>query len=1314
MSVITSGSSVKRSLVFIILLIIMQVLNCTMRDDSVKQRLNPLDPLADPSIKKPQVVSAYMSILPVWTDFSFKDSTGSLQCSLLQAFSYITIDIGEHEDSLVSIQISERVTFELEGFKVNCPYIVKFTGYFRSGEQYSEEFICITPAGKPPLPPTGLNGEGNSFGAQLKWNNVSGAQKYRIIRSARSGFLLELPLQESTSCIDSLPDYDDYIYRVGSVNEYGTAFSNLQVPVSKIASIVFPKNVSASKGRYPDYVLVKWNRVPEASAYRIYRSSSSDGIFVSIALNNDTLFRDVTNKKGLFYYRVASVNDSGYSGQMSDIAAGFITDSLDIPDSVNATRGVIVDRIMVFWKQVEGAASYNIYKSADSSGMFLIAGNVGGNINFYSDSSVTRVLNYYRVSAVDTNGIETEKSVIVAGSIKSKAIPENIAATQGTNLSEIIVTWDPVKDAGKYFIYRAIGNSDTFSLIETTILPVFHDTLESDSVMHYKVNCRVDGIESEYSNVATGWLASKLVPANLTASLGTYSSRIELLWRPVAGAARYIIYRADNYTGPYLPVATVDTNRYDDTTILTDDYYFYKVAAVALNSTIGVLSEYVQGFADVVGRPVEITATTLHPLKVFIRWNAVKDARYYIVFRQSGSNGTALVRDTITDTVYIDSTLTPADVNFYYSVMAGIGTRLGFKSGLVNGTLLQSPLSVTVSRLEDGVYLRWNAVTKVNNYRVYRKLSSDNSYKLIDSTLELFLIDSIPGDGLYYYKVSSCSDSGESTPVSYVTIRTATGPAKLNGTVAGDTVKLSWSPVQGVSSYYVYRSEKSDSGFSTAGITSDTLYRDTGPVRSGEYYYYVRGYLSSGSFYSSRSPVVNVNVKVKPLAPVLTDITPYNGYIRISWTPNTAGELPSAYILYRSTSYSGVYLRVDTISRLYYNDSVSSTSTYYYKVSGLDSTGEGSLSGYLSGYAYSPSAPAGESASWDQYTNGVQYIWKKSSDAVSYIVYRATTSGGTKTALDTINDTLLFDSTVTPSVTGYYSVRYLNSHGLISASSTEISGRRLGPPISVSVLGYTNYIRLSWSASSTSGIYYKIYRSTSAGGPFTLLDSTSSSLYNDTVTSLVYYYYKISSVKNGESQLSTVYSGRLSTPQSPVMVSASMGSALAVHIVWNSVQGAQSYKLYRSTSSSFLNPVFISTVSDTLYLDTVPTDSVYYYKCKTVSIAGESSLSSISKSGYRLSQSPPPIPVSLYVSTNASSYIYMYWSMTSNIPMASQYKIYRSELQNGPFQLIDSTSNASYTDYVPKTYPDNYWYYITSWNAAGESAPSDTVSGYRP
>jgi fibronectin type 3 domain-containing protein len=1293
------------------ILIVILLFNCTRREDPVRQRLNPLDPMGDNY--KPHIISSYVSISPVWSDFSFKDSTGSLQCSLLQVFKYVTIEYSVNKDSIASHSATDRMIFDIAGFRVNKLYNIRFTGYLRNGEVRNELFIDTTPGGMPPLPPEGFNGEGKSYGAQLRWDNMAGALKYRLLKSTPSGFTLQLPLQDTTSYKDFLPDHEEYTYWIGSVNDFGTAFSTIPVMVRKIASIIFPNTVIASKGLYPDYITVNWNPVSEASAYRIYRSTASDGIYVCIAAVSDTMYVDSTISKELFYYRVASINDSGYTGRMGTATAGFVLDSLDVPDSLNATRGVLVDKIMVFWKQVKGAASYTIYKSSDSIGVFLIAGTVPGDINFFTDSSVTRVLNYYKVSAIDTNGIETEKSATVAGSIKSKAIPENVTATQGSDLAEIIISWDPVKDASRYFIYRAKGNADTFSLLGSTNASFFHDSIESDSVMYYKVNCRIDGIESEYSNVVTGWVASKLAPANITASLGTYSSYIEIQWRPVPGAVRYIVYRATDFAGLYLPIATIDTNRYNDTTILTDDYYFYRVAAVAPNEKVGVQSEYVQGFADVVGRPMDVSATILHPSKVYVRWKTVKEAQYYIVFCQTSLNGTASVLDTVSDSVFIDTRLISPNGN-YYSVTAGIRNRLGFRSVAAYGAILPPPSPVIITSLENGAMLKWSRVASAYQYKVYRSVSDTSHFNLYASTSTSIFIDSLSSSNNYYYKVTSCSDSGESEPTQFVSFRYVVGPGKLNSKVTNDTVVLSWNQVNGISTYYIYRAEKPDTVFASIGVTGDTTFKDAGLLRSGNYYYYIRGYISLNSFYTSMSPVVKAFVKVKPLAPVPTTTASYSGYIRIAWTPNTAGTLPTAYVLYRSLSSSGIYSPLDTITGLYYNDSVSSTSTYYYKVSGIDSTGEGSLSSYISGYAYSPAAPVVESASWDQFPNGILYIWKRNTDAVSYIVYRAPYSGGTKTVLDTVKDTVFFDTSLSASVTGYYSIKYLNSHGLISSGSSETAGRRLGPPISISVSGYVNYISLSWSGSSTPGIYYKVYRSTSSDGSFTILDSTFALSYNDTVSSLSTYYYKISSVKNGESQLSAVYSGRLTTPSAPVMVSASMGMTTVVQVIWNKITATQSYKLYRSTSSSFFNPSFVANVADTSFLDTVPSDSIYYYKCKAVSIAGESSLSSVSKSGYRFSSSPPPVPVSLYVSNDVSSHIYMHWSMSSNIPMVSQYKIYRSEIQGGPFQLIDSTSEFSYMDYVPKTYPDSYWYYITSRNSAGESAPSDTVSGYRP
>jgi fibronectin type 3 domain-containing protein len=69
--------------------------------------------------------------------------------------------------------------------------------------------------------------------------------------------------------------------------------------------------------------------------------------------------------------------------------------------------------------------------------------------------------------------------------------------------------------------------------------------------------------------------------------------------------------------------------------------------------------------------------------------------------------------------------------------------------------------------------------------------------------------------------------------------------------------------------------------------------------------------------------------------------------------------------------------------------------------------------------------------------------------------------------------------------------------------------------------------------------------------------------------------------------------------------------------------------------------------------------------------------------------------------------------MPSGTLVNYSYKIHRAESEAGPFAVIDSVTSTSYYDYVSKTFPDKYWYFVTSRNAAGESAPSDTLSGSR-
>jgi fibronectin type 3 domain-containing protein len=61
-------------------------------------------------------------------------------------------------------------------------------------------------------------------------------------------------------------------------------------------------------------------------------------------------------------------------------------------------------------------------------------------------------------------------------------------------------------------------------------------------------------------------------------------------------------------------------------------------------------------------------------------------------------------------------------------------------------------------------------------------------------------------------------------------------------------------------------------------------------------------------------------------------------------------------------------------------------------------------------------------------------------------------------------------------------------------------------------------IKLTWTASTTSGVTYTVYRGTSAAGPFTVIASGLSviTFTDTTATDAVQYFYEVDAILSGE------------------------------------------------------------------------------------------------------------------------------------------------------------------------------------------------------
>jgi subtilisin family serine protease/fibronectin type 3 domain-containing protein len=207
-----------------------------------------------------------------------------------------------------------------------------------------------------------------------------------------------------------------------------------------------------------------------------------------------------------------------------------------------------------------------------------------------------------------------------------------------------------------------------------------------------------------------------------------------------------------------------------------------------------------------------------------------------------------------------------------------------------------------------------------------------------------------------------------------------------------------------------------------------------------------------------------------------------------------------------------------------------------------------------------PLAPTGVTASAG--TLRVTLNWAAVSNATSYVVKRASVSGGPYTTVASgVTATTFADTTnLIPGTTYFYVVAAVNATGT-SPDSTQVSATPL-PAAPAAPTGATataakaqvngsTTVALNWNAVS-GATTYKVKRGTSASGPFTVVaNAVSANSYTENVTANgTTYYYVVSAVNSGgESANSTAASVRPTGP-APTGLTATAISRSQIRIAW--------------------------------------------------------------------------------------------------------------------------------------------------------------------
>jgi fibronectin type 3 domain-containing protein len=982
-----------------------------------------------------------------------------------------------------------------------------------------------------------------------------------------------------------------------------------------------------------------------------------------------------------------------------------------------------ISGVVITWDTITGAEQYVLKVAQNRTGPFLIdetitptdvsSGqiSVSGNLGDYAPPV------FYRLGSMNATGTSFYPDTLIGRAINNRLPTPAVIASKGTDpdLINLQIRFNYTSMCSYVELYRKVSGTGHFLLFATLKIPsnssgtllnmIHHDsTLITDSCFYRAVMIDTNERCGSPGTSDFGFLQRIAVPDRLT--LVPEFDFVKLSWDSSAGAAYYRIYRSLESCSTMEELATTVTLQYSDTPPGADTYY-YAVSAVDRRGRDGMKSPCVNGHIKVLPAVEKFNVSYgLYIDRIILSWKPVAGASGYIIQRDPPKEGTGI--DTIgTDSTYVDTVNLPNVYSYRIAAFDERGT--GLFSEYERGIVINPPIpSITVNGTS--VTISWVEHPKALQYYLYRGTDT-TAFTLIDSTSLLSLIDTPPELIRYFYRLVLLTAEGLTKPGS-----PATANYKLNPPdtlVAADRdngVLLNWPKVRFAGSYKIYRSELSYEYIFYRDV-ADTQFFDT---LSDDTRYYYRVAAVCDTVVSKPTLPVRAGRNSVPRPPIILNTKGFFYYIEITWTVDKGGSSSDGFYIYRSTGKSTDYRLIDSTLSQSYIDSVPDSLIYYYKISAYNAFGESGQSSGISGTRKRPSKPTNTTATNGTYADYVRISWTAVPEAAWYNIYRYTQEYGVFPYIGGTYGTEFYDTTCDANKTYYYLVASILPDEVRSPNLKSIRGARLGPPEVATINRDLESVIVTWKPHPFSVAQYYIYRSDRPTGPYTKIDSTTSTSYTDRSPPAGNNHYRISAKNMQESSLSVGY---LSTeplfPDMPETITATRGTFVkCTGISWSAPSGATGYRLYRAPTETFNHDtVLITSTPATMWNDSVASDSVFFYRVKAFNSFGESKLSEAVASGFRTPASVPAALPAPFITGEKDS-IQIGWDHPSTAVGYLGYNVYRASASDGPFELLLTTEQTRFADTPPGSYPTTYRYRIAAYNRKGEGG-SATITASR-
>ncbi len=705
-------------------------------------------------------------------------------------------------------------------------------------------------------------------------------------------------------------------------------------------------------------------------------------------------------------------------------------------------------------------------------------------------------------------------------------------------------------------------------------------------------------------------------------SIKNTESGVKIKWTGLSTAVKYRIYRKTEGTSfKKLVDVKAGTTSYTDKTAQVGVQYYYTVKA--FDDLYSSLCEK-PGLTIVrLTQPTLAEPSTKSSVYPVIKWTKVQGCQGYYIYRKGGSLNDSTFKKIATikspDTLsYTDKTATSPDWAYTYTVRAYHGKFYSsYNSTGVDYNCLSAPTLKDIKSVNYGIKITWlDSNNFTERYSVYRKPEGDKNWKKIANATGSSYTDKTVKNGVKYsYSIKAVSKTNSSTydkkglTTMYIE---SPKPEKIEVYKSGN-IKVFWNAVPNADGYIVYKRVDGGELKRIKKITNPkTLaYKDTETKKSGENYEYkIRAYIDSYKSYYS-TPGLKAMFLAAPTVTAKNEYTTELGStVKLTW--NGVNGATTYSVLRKDENASDwTVLATGVTEKTYHDKTAQSGSKYYYAVKAVNGN---YVSNYVSTELFTVLATPILTDAINTET-GVKIIWTAVTGAENYTVFRRTPSGSWENIGTTANSEYI-DSSENATKTSYlYTVRAnlgeLKSNYMINGIANYTTLDSLDVLFEENKDAGTAHVTITWKGSNAES--YEIYRSEN-GATATFLATVSASqpqsYIDDTIIQGYTYTYTVKPIKDNKLSISRSSEKvkwdfppipAVEILATPYYANTELGDR--IEIIWDSVNAAETYDIYRKTADT--DWVYLATVSkdDNLsYSDTtIETDVIYYYSVKGIS-----------------------------------------------------------------------------------------------------------------